>query len=134
MAVLRRGACPSACRRPPLAYSTSSTAACDVAQPAVDGDVGLGLEQPAEGHELVDAEVVVLDALPGRVLARRAAVAVADAVVPVVAADEIAARPAIDRRVEFLEQRERVGPHAVDVVGRHERDGADAERYRCRRR
>ena len=45
-----------------------------------------------------------------------------------IAADEIAARPAIDRRVEFLEQGQRIGAHAVDVVGRHERDGADPQR------
>jgi hypothetical protein len=52
---------------------------------------------------------------PGGILARRTAVAVADAVAPVVAADEIAARPAIDRAVELLEQRQRVGAHAATL-------------------
>ena len=60
-------------------------------------------------HELVEADVVGLDALPGRVLARRPAVAVADAVLPVVAADEVAARPAVDGRVELAQERQRVG-------------------------
>ena len=66
------------------------------AEAGVDGDVGLGAEQVAEGHELVDADIVVLDAGPGGVLAGRAAVAVADAVAPVVAGDEVAAGPAVD--------------------------------------
>ena len=86
----------------PLAYWSSSTASSTRALSAVDDHQRLGLDRAAERHELVDAEIVVLDALPGRVLSRRSAVGVSDAVPPVVAADEISARPAIDRRVELL--------------------------------
>ena len=50
------------------------------------------------------AYIVVLDTLPCRVLARRPAVAVTDAVLPVIPADEVASRPAIDRCIEFLQQ------------------------------
>ena len=48
----------------------------------------------------------------------------ADAIVPVVAADKISARPAIVGRVELLEQRQRVGAQAADVVAGHERGRA----------
>ncbi len=112
----------------PLAYCNSSTALVDVAQAAVERDVGFGAENPAEGHELVQPEVIVFDAGPGRVLARRTAVAVADAIFPVVAADEVAARPAIDRRIQLLQHLQRVGPHALDIVGGHQRDGAHVAR------
>ena len=81
-----------------------------VAQAAVDGDVRIGAQLAAEGHEFVDAEIVVFDALPGGIFPRRPAIGIAQAVAPVVSADEIAARPAIDRRVQLLEQRQRVGP------------------------
>src|SRR6185436_11763854 len=71
----------------------------DAAEAGVDRDVGLGADLADEHQELVDADVVRLDAPPGRVLARRAAVALADAVLPVVAAHEVPAGPAVDRRV-----------------------------------
>ena len=98
-----------------------------IAQPAVDGDVRLGLQVAAKDHELVQAEVVVLDAVPGRVLARRTAVAVADAVRPVIAADEVSTRPTVDRRIQLLQEGQGVGPHAMDVVGGHEGDRADGD-------
>jgi hypothetical protein len=68
-----------------------------------------------------------LCSIPGRVLARRTAVGVADAVLPVVAADEIAARPTVDGRIQVLEQREDLGTEALDIARRHERDGAHPE-------
>ena len=98
-----------------------------VAKAAVHRDVRLGANQPAERHELVDPDVVVLHALPRGVLARRPPVALADAVAPVVAAHEVAAGPAVDRRVQLAQQRQRVGAEALDVVGRHERHGADPD-------
>src|SRR5258706_15653154 len=73
----------------------------------------------------MNTEVIVLDARPRRILPRRTLVAITDAVLPVVAADKIAARPAINGRVEFFEQRQSVRAHAADVVGRHERRRAD---------
>ena len=66
------------------------------AQSTVDGDVRFRFQQPAEHHELVQAKVIVFDARPGRVLARRPAIARSDAVLPVVATDEIPAGPAVD--------------------------------------
>ena len=87
---------------------------------AVDRDVRLGIDEAAQVQELVDADVVVLDPEPGRVLARRAAVGITDAVLPVVAADEIAARPAIYRRIQLLEQGQDIGTEALDVVCRHQ--------------
>ena len=92
-----------------------------VAEAGVGRDHWLGVDQTAKGDELIRAEVVVLDPGPRRVLARRTPVAVPDAVAPVVAADEITARPAIDRALELLQQRERVSAQAVDVVGGHQR-------------
>ena len=70
---------------------------------------------------------------PGRVLARRPPVAVADAVAPVVAADEVAARPAVDGRIELLEERQDLGPEAFDIVRRHDRGRSDLERAAARR-
>ena len=95
------------------------------AEARVDHHQRLRLQLAAEGDELVDAEVVVLDACPRGVLARRPSVAGADAVAPVVAAHEVAARPAVDGRVELLEQGHGVGPHPLHVVRRHERGRAD---------
>ena len=69
---------------------------------AVDDHQRLGIELAAQEHELVEPEIVVLHARPGRVLSRRPAVAVADPVAPVVAADKVAARPTVDGRVEVL--------------------------------
>ena len=92
-----------------------------VAEARVGGDHRLGADLAAEDHELVGAEIVVLDAGPGRVLAGRAAVTVPDAVAPVVAAHEVATRPAVDSAVELLQERERVAAHAFEIVGRHDR-------------
>ncbi len=97
------------------------------AEAGVHRDVGLGVDQLAQAQELVQTHVVVLDPLPGGVLARRPAVAVADPVAPVVAADEVAARPAVDGRVQFAQQGEHVGPEAFDVVGRHQRDNSHVQ-------
>ena len=96
-----------------------------VAEAGVHGDHRLGVDFMAEIEELVDADIVGIDAGPGRILARRAAVARADAVAPVVAADKVAAGPAVDRRIQLLEQSKRVATKTANVVGRHERDGAD---------
>ena len=76
----------------------------DTPQTGVDGNVGLGADLGAKGHELVQAEVVVLDIIPCPLPARRPPVAVADAVLPVVAGDEVAPGPARDGRIELLDQ------------------------------
>ena len=97
------------------------------AEAGVDRHVRLGPDLTAERHELVEPDVVGLDAFPGRVLARRPPVALTDAVLPVVAAHEVAARPAVDGRGQFLEARVRVGAPTVEVVFRHQGHGADPE-------
>ena len=120
-------------RSPPAADGTRRTVAVldllggrvIVAESRIDGNHRFGADLPTEIDEVVESEVVVLHAGPGGVLARRSAVAIADPVAPVVPADEVAARPAIHRRAQLLEQRERIGPHAANVVGRHQGGRAD---------
>ena len=91
----------------------------------IDGDEALGVNLAAQVKEFVKSHVVMLDAFPGRILARRPAVGIANAVFPVVAADEVAARPPINRRVKLLEQGDSIGSPAKDVIRRHERDSTD---------
>jgi hypothetical protein len=99
----------------------------DVAQAAVDGDVRLGADEAAKRHELVDADVVVFNALPCRVLARRTAITIADAIPPVVAADEVPARPPVDGGVQLAKQCNHVRAEPLDVVSGHQRGGANPE-------
>src|ERR1017187_1349234 len=99
-----------------------------VGQAGIHGDIGFRADLAHQRHVLVNADVVGLDALPCGILARWPLVRIADAVLPVVAADEVAARPPVHRRVQLLEQRQRVRAPAVDVVRRHQRYGADPER------
>src|SRR3990172_3865552 len=75
----------------------------------------------------MNTDIVVLDALPGRIFARRTLVALADAVAPIVAADEIAARPAIDRRVQLFEQRHNICSPPFDVIGWHQGNGKNSK-------
>src|SRR5262249_2100153 len=58
----------------------------------------------------------------------RAVITRTDAVPPVVAADEVAARPTVDRAAELLEKRECVCPESAAVISRHEGDGANHAR------
>ena len=98
VAVLRRASEPPIVSLEPFAVFDFLRGRIVVAKAGVNGDHRLGADLVAEVDELVDAEVVVLDAGPGRILARRPAIAGADAVAPVVAADEVSAGPAVDRR------------------------------------
>jgi hypothetical protein len=90
---------------------------------AVDGDVRFRIQGLAEHHEFIQPEIIMLDAFPRGVLARRTAIPIAEAVAPVVTAHEIPARPAIYRRIEFLQQRECVRPHPLHVVRGHQGHG-----------
>jgi hypothetical protein len=64
------------------------------AKSAVDRQIGLGSGQPAEGHEVMQAHVVRLHPIgPHHLQARRALVAIANTVAPVVGGDEVAAGP-----------------------------------------
>jgi hypothetical protein len=99
-----------------------------IAKTGVHRDPWLRVHQFAEPDELVHPKVIVLDARPGGVRARRTPVAIADPIAPVVAADEIAAGPAVDRGVELAQERERVGAQALDMIGRHQRKGPHRDR------
>ncbi len=81
------------------------------AQAEVDRDVGRGADLGRVLQELVGAEAVRLDGVPRQVEPRRPQVLRADAVLPVIAGDEVAARPAQDRHAEVLH-----GPHDVGAV------------------
>ena len=98
-----------------------------VAEPGVDRDHGLRLDQLAEANELMHAHVVGLDPGPRRIGAGRSLVPVAQAVPPVIAAHEVAARPPIHRGVELPEQFERVLAETLDVVGGHQGHAADLQ-------
>ena len=63
-----------------------------IALAAVHYHVRFRAQQLAEAHELVHAEIVVFDAFPRGILARRSAVGIAQAVAPIVTADEVARR------------------------------------------
>src|SRR5262245_55073749 len=102
---------PFSARRRPI-FVVAAPLASPPAEAGVDRDVRLRVQLAAEDHELVHPHVVRLDPLPGGVLARGAAVAVAEPVLPVVAAHEVPARPAVHGGVELLEQREGVAAPA----------------------
>ncbi len=68
-----------------------------IAESGVGGDHRLGVDLTTKVDEFVDADVVMLDSGPSGIVTGRAAIAVADAVAPIVAADEVATRPAIHR-------------------------------------
>ncbi len=76
----------------------------------------------------MDAEVVMLNALPGRIFSGRPAVRVSDSILPVVAADKISARPAVDRRIELFKQLQNIRTESLDIVRRHERHCSHPER------
>jgi hypothetical protein len=81
----------------------------------VDAQHRRGVDGFAEAHEFVGAKLVGLQRLPGQLAAARAQLLRADAVEPVVAAEEVAAGIA-DRRVLLGAQRvEHVGAQAVLV-------------------
>ncbi len=75
----------------------------------------------------MNPHIVILDTRPGRVFPRRTPVGFPEAIAPVVPAHKIPARPAIHRRVEFLEHLHRVFPPPLDVVAGHQRCGRNPE-------
>ena len=87
-----------------------------VAVAAVDHEEGLRFQQTAEADELVSAEVVALQRVPGEVEARRTLVAGADAVAPAVAGDEVAAGIADDGHALAAQRVKHVEAQAL-VVG-----------------
>ena len=96
------------------------------AKSAVDGQIGLGSGQPAEGHEFMKAHVVRLHPIgPHHLQARRALIAIANTVSPVVSGDEVAAGPLEHLETLFLEEPDHPGVESLDVVGGHQRGGPD---------
>ena len=81
----------------------------------VGADVGLGAEHLDVVEELVGAEAVAFDGAPGHFEARRALVARADAVAPVVVGGEVAAGPAQQGDVELADGFEDVLAEAVGI-------------------
>ena len=108
------------------------------ARAEVDREHRLDAGRPAPVDELVGAERVGLGRQPGEVEPPRPALARADAVLPVVARDEVAAGVAHDRRRQLAHQRQHVAAEAA-LVGvrmararrcRRRRSGRDARRTR----
>ena len=87
----------------------------DRAEPGVDAQVRLDAQLLAIAQELVRAEAVGLERAPGVIAARRTLVARPDAVLPVVARGEVAARPAEDRQAEPAGGVHDVAPVAVGI-------------------
>jgi hypothetical protein len=89
----------------------------DAAGAEVDGHHGLHARLAAPADELVDADLVRLGAVPGQVEPARAPVDRADAVLPSVAGDEVAAGVADGGHAQLPGQVEHVAAEAV-LVGR----------------
>ena len=83
----------------------------------IDGEHGLDLRLFAPAHELVGAELVALYAHPGEVQAGGAGSLVADAVLPVVPGNEVAAGVADDGHAQFADELQHVLPEAVGIRG-----------------
>ena len=88
----------------------------------IRGEIRLGPDEPAQAHELVDAELVALHRVPSRrhavfpIVVRAGSPAHrADAVAPVIAVRETAPRPAKIRRADALHVVHELFADAVDV-------------------
>ena len=81
----------------------------------VDRQHRLPVQLAAQPDELVGPEAVRLDRLPGQLAQRESLVLRADAVAPVVAGDEVAARIAHDRHFQFAQRVEDVRAQSVGV-------------------
>ena len=89
-----------------------------VAEPGIDADIWLDADELTELGELVHAEVVGLHLVPGEVPFGRALVGIADGIVPGVVGRVIAAKPP-ESRLNLTNERDRVRPKAVNIVGGH---------------
>ncbi len=85
----------------------------DAAGPEVDGDHRLALDGLRPADELVDADLIGLDGLPRLIEANGPVGRRADAVLPVVPGDEVAARVADNRDAEVAGERGDVVAEAV---------------------
>ena len=87
----------------------------DPARAKVDGHHRLAAHLAGPRHELVDTNVVGLEGSPRQLEPRRPLVSGTDAVLPVVAGDEVASGIAQDRRAELADEILDVGPEAVRI-------------------
>jgi hypothetical protein len=90
----------------------------EAARAEIDREHHLRADRRAPVGELVHADGVRFGRVPGEVEAGRALVARADAVLPIVGRDEVAARIAHDGTVQRLDEFDHVAAHAVGVGGR----------------
>ena len=93
----------------------------------VHGQLGTHSYLAAEGHELMRAEFVRLNAAPGCVAARRTLPAGSDSILPMVSTGEVAAGPSHYWDVPLLCFLQYVLVHAIDIVGREQLDPGDIE-------
>ena len=113
-----RGACRRASCRPDSCSTRQPAGAVRAAGAEVDREHRLDPGRAAPGDELVGAEGVGLGREPGEVEAPGPRLERADAVLPVVAGDEVAAGIAHHRGAELAHQRQHVLAEALRVGGR----------------
>src|SRR6266498_2188702 len=75
-----------------------------VAKPAVHGHVWLYIEQTAQRHEFVGADIVWLNCVPDGIHDRRTLVGIADGVAPLMSGNEVASGPTIYAGMQLLER------------------------------
>ena len=90
----------------------------EAARAEIDGEHHLGADRLAPFGEFVHADRVRFGRVPGEIEPRRPLLARADAVLPIVGGDEIAAGIAHDRDLEVAHEFDDVPAHAVRVGGR----------------
>ena len=95
-----------------------------IAETCVHADVRLHVDELAQRHKLIQAQIVGLHGIPRIVEVRRTPVDVANYVGPDEPGRVIAAIPP-EARLNLAEKRSCVGPEAIDVIGRHQRKRAD---------
>src|SRR5882672_4635712 len=81
----------------------------------IHGQHGFDPRQPAPVDELVGAESIRLGGQPRQIQAARAILDGADAVLPVVTGDEVAARVTHDGRRKLAHEREHVVPESMSI-------------------
>ena len=102
--------------------------AASVSVAAVDGEIGLGAEQSAEGDEFVEARRRwTRPSAPHRLEARRALIDIAKTVAKVVGRDEVAAGPLRHLEARILEAPDHAGMESLHIVGGHQGSGPDVE-------
>lgn len=103
-----------------------------VAETGIHADERVYAKQAHEGHEFVCSNIIRLKAATDWVQARRALIGIAYGVAPFERGEVVPPGEAPHAGALGLQQCDRVGAEAVNIVGRHERDGADVKRALAR--